>query len=210
MNLLPIIKIDNFLTNLEILSIEKNICNHIHTRTIPYYLDNKLTSNSIFWDYYGLTEVFNILDNPLKKLLKISFKVQSARILDSRNPYKLHTDYNHSGDQTVPAYTIIIPLEDYDSQTIVFNEFMEMTNEFEDYKKVNSPFENLQLDPKFCAKRLSHLHPSDLKYLSLLDTFDWKKGSMFAMDRRNFHCSDNYKKQNLNFKRGIVIWTNFD
>jgi hypothetical protein len=65
----------------------------------------------------------------------------------------------------------------------------------------------LKMDPKFCAGRLSHLHPHDMKYLSLHDTFTWNKGSVFAMDRRYFHCSDNYHRRGLNQKRAIVLWT---
>ena len=64
----------------------------------------------------------------------------------------------------------------------------------------------MRIDPKFCAQNLSHLHPNDLKYLTIKETFDWTRGSLFAFDRRYFHCSDNFVKKGVPTKQAIILW----
>lgn len=200
MNLLESKQIENFLTAEEVEKVTRLIESHSSTSAVEGYAQN------YNWRYHNpeTEAIRNILDPKFKQVFGRTFKVQGAHILDSKNPFMLHGDFNHPGSDAdmIPEYTIIIPLSTYDSETIVFNEAIEGTNDFAEYKKNNDKHSKFQLDMKFCRSKLGHLDPKDLLYLSLKEVFPWKSGSMFAMDRRYFHCSSNGVP-----KRGIVMWT---
>lgn len=172
----------------------------------------KTLSNNYKWNFYDHeewpTKIRELLEPKFEKIFSEKQTVFENHILESLIPYQLHTDYVHlHAEQQIPKYTILIPLQDYDSKTVVFDQYQNDSNEFEKFKETNSSYTTLQLDPRFCMERLSHLHPKDLKYLSLKETFDWQKGDLFAMDRRYFHCSDNFIKRGINKKLGLVFWT---
>jgi hypothetical protein len=167
----------------------------------------RVIATNIYWDYHQHPEVEKILTPKLEHLLQKKLIVTDAHILEAKIPYLIHTDFLHNNQGLNPEYTILIPLDTYDSITICFNERAENYNDFEIFKQNYSGETKLKMDPKFCANRLSHLHPKDLMYLTLHDTFTWNKGSVFAMDRRYFHCSDNFPKRGLVQKRAIVLWT---
>jgi hypothetical protein len=167
----------------------------------------KNISDNIFWDYHAHPEIQEILTPKLEALLQKKLIVTDAHTLESNIPYLIHTDVVHNNRGLTPEYTIIIPLETYNSITICFNEWAEESNDFEMFKQNYQGEKKLRMDPKFCASRLSHLHPKDLMYLTLHDTFEWVKGSVFAMDRRYFHCSDNFLRRGLDQKRAIILWT---
>lgn len=167
----------------------------------------KLIAKNIMWDYHHCPEVGNILTPKLENLLQKKLIVPNAHILEARIPYLIHSDILHENQGHVPEYTMLIPLDTYDSITVCFNEWSDTSNDFEIFKQNYTGEKRLRMDPRFCANRLSHLHPKDLAYLTLHDTFAWNKGSVFAMDRRYFHCSDNFLKKGLSQKRAIVLWT---
>jgi hypothetical protein len=164
-------------------------------------------SNNITWDYHAHLEIESILTAKIESLLQKKLIVTDAHTLESKIPYQIHTDFVHNNHGRNPEYTVLIPLDTYDSITVCFNEWAEDYNDFEIFKQNYQGEKKLKMDPKFCASRLSHLHPHDLKYLTVHDTFAWTKGSVFAMDRRYFHCSDNFIKRGLDQKRAIVLWT---
>jgi hypothetical protein len=216
--MLPTIKIENLFESQEIDHLNQLILN-VGKSSIDdgIYSESDKTSrrmaNYIHWDYHECSEIESILTTRLEKSLNQKMLVPDAHILESYIPYKIHTDFIHDDRgpdgfrARDPAYTIIIPMDTYDSITVCFNEWLEYSNDFEIFKKNYQGEKTLKIDPKFCAARLSHLHPMDLAYLSIHETFSWTKGSMFAMDRRYFHCSDNFSKHKLNQKRAIVLWT---
>jgi hypothetical protein len=218
--MLPTIKIENLFNADEINTLDRLILN-AGSSSIDngVYSDadtpipGQRVANYIHWDYHKCADIESILTPRLEKILCLKMLVPDAHILESDIPYKIHTDvlhldqgYRHFKDHD-PAYTIIIPLDTYDSITVCFNEWLEDSNDFEIFKKNYQGEKTLKIDPKFCAARLSHIHPLDLAYLSIHETFSWTKGSMFAMDRRYFHCSDNFLKRKINQKRAIVLWT---
>ena len=216
--MLPTVKIENLFGSDEIDHLNQLILN-AGTSSIDNGIYSELDKSSqrianyIHWDYHKCSHIESILTPRLEKSLNLKILVPDSHILESDIPYKIHTDFIHenhgsnSFQDHSPAYTIIIPMDTYDSITVCFNEWLEDSNDFEIFKKNYQGEKTLKIDPKFCAARLSHLHPLDLTYLSIHETFSWAKGSMFAMDRRYFHCSDNFPKRKLNQKRAIVLWT---
>ena len=216
-DLLPSIHVPNFLTHSEVdnlaLWIQECSQKNSHIGRIKGdRFEGKLIANYHQWKYYDS----NIWSSKIRDLLEPKFQqlfpeyqtIFHSHILESIIPYQLHSDYYHNDAAVqISKYTILIPLHDYDSNTVVFNEYLEDTNEFEQLKRHRDPYTELKIDPKFCANHLSHLHPKDLKYLSLKETFKWNKGDFFAMDRKYIHCSDNFNKKGIDKKLGIVIWT---
>lgn len=217
MSILPTLQVENLFDPSEVDEVEQCIMSvgqHKKQDTGVYSdsgLNGKYTgqviANHIYWDYHSHSQIQKILTPKLEHLLQKKLMVTDAHILESKIPYLIHTDYVHNDQGHTPEYTILIPLDDYDSVTVCFNENTENTNDFEIYKQNYSGETKLKIDPAFCASRLSHLHPKDLMYLTLHQTFAWTKGSVFAMDRRHFHCSDNFPKRGLAQKRAIVLWT---
>lgn len=167
-----------------------------------------VTDKHYEFDYYSeeSQEIRKIIDPKLQELLQDDSRVTSSFILYSIKPILIHTDYVQFDGEPTPTYTVIIPLENYDSKTVIFNEAQEYSNELEDYKKTHSRSDNLSRDAEFFRTYLTHIHPNDIKYLSLKEFFQWDKGSMFAFDRRHFHCSDNYIRNGENGKKAIVLF----
>jgi hypothetical protein len=217
MNLLPTLQQENVFTDAELENITRIISEvgYQHVDDSQAYPDSgkngrhnqKIIANNIFWDYHACSEVESVISPKLEKILNKKILVTEAHLLESRIPYLIHTDFVHDNRGLIPDYTVLIPLDTYDSITVCFNEWGEGYNDFEIYKQNQPQPTNLKIEPKFCAERLSHLHPKDLKYLSIHETFKWNKGSVFAMDRRYFHCSDNFLKRGLKEKRALVLWT---
>jgi hypothetical protein len=216
--MLPTIKIENLFDSEEIDYLNRLILN-VGAFDIDdgIYSESDTSSqhmaNYIYWDYHKCSDIESILTPKLEKNLNLKMLVQDSHILESRSPYKIHTNFIQpdSGSSNFqgydPAYIVIIPLDTYDSMTVCFNEWLEDSNDFEIFKNNCQGEQTLKMDPRFCAARLSHLHPRDLAYLTLQDTFSWTKGSMFAIDRRYIHCSDNFPKRKINQKRAIVLFT---
>ena len=130
--------------------------------------------------------------------------IEDLHILESNIPYMIHNDFvtNHNLTPRTPdwfcshspEYTIIIPIENYDSVTVIFNEAHEV-NDFERFKQEYNNDLSVKLDKQFILNNLTHLYPKDLRYLTLKSTHKWNKGNMFAVDRRYYHWSDNFVKK---------------
>lgn len=199
--LLDSIHKQNVFTEQEIQSLESSIADIC---TISEHVtDGKMYARVYEWDFYS--ENAQKIKNILEPKLPVTTVTQS-HILDSFYPYEIHTDVKHNNDKVDSEYTVIIPLENYNSETVVFNEHNEHTNEFEDFKQSYSGSRELKIPIDMCLK-LTHLHPKDLKYLSIKETFQWSKGSLFAFDRKYYHCSDNHLKSLDTSKRAILLWT---
>lgn len=177
----------------------KDVCT-----TSDHDIDGKLSNKTHRWDYYD--DAAKCIREILDPHLPEGVTINQSHILESIYPFGLHTDVDHSGDTGTPQYTVIIPLDDYKSTTFVFNEYYESSNDFEDFKSEYTGELKLRI-PKETVLTLTHLHPKDLMYLSIKETFEWTKGSLFAFDRKYYHCSDNYLKAGETSKRAILLWT---
>ena len=136
--------------------------------------------------------------------------IQQIHILDSIDPYRVHSDvesgYLQSSTPTTHAWTFIIPLEDYNSHTIVFNEGSE-TKDVGEYTKTTQPYDYATVDDETYHKYFTHIPRGLLQWLTVDQIFKWKKGAMFAAPRFRFHTSDNFLANGLTRKQAIVAWT---
>jgi hypothetical protein len=213
MNLLPSVVAKNFLSTEETEHIQQLIISlgqYEEYRDINGRNNGRLIATHHTWDYHAeaTQAIRNILDSKFEALLGKRLEISLCHLVNSYIPFLLHSDYNNDlGNNYESEYNIIIPLNTYDSKTVVFNEYTANSNDFDEFKSCYTGDLSVKIDKEFCRQRLSHIHPSDLRYLTLKETFDWEQGSIHVCDRRYYHCSDNFIKRGISNKVGLVLWS---
>jgi len=159
-------------------------------------------------------EVTNILLPRIYKEFSPKLKIQDIHMLYSSEPYGIHSDVL-SGDwenfvTTTPAWTFIIPMENYNSNTIVFEQISPDIKTVSEWASTTGAQKLNAITPEQVEKYFSHLPKDDLEYMSIEAIFPWTKGSLFAASRSKFHTSDNYIKNGIPGKEAIIIWTYFN
>lgn len=210
-------EIDNFLTADEVTFVRDRILNTIPgdpnyslvagpdvpmVHSANYHIFNPADSN--------YQDVMAILMPKFREHFHPELFIQQIHILDSIDPYRVHSDvesgYLQSSTPTTHAWTFIIPLEDYNSHTIVFNEGSE-TKDVGEYTKATQPYDYATVDDETYRKYFTHIPRDLLQWLTIDQIFKWKKGAMFAAPRFRFHTSDNFLANGLTRKQAIVAWT---
>jgi hypothetical protein len=98
---------------------------------------------------------------------------------------------NRAGSFT-PFYNVLIPLQDADSSTIVFNQQATEYNEFYKYKDSHSKEKN-PIDLETWDQYLSMCWPEDRLWLSIKQILPKQRiGQLVAFKRNFFHSSDNF------------------
>ena len=218
--------IKNFLTDDEIAEIE-----NMHSQGMTTLLIDNLkkppiegldrTANYWHFDFYckyseNGRRIQEILLPKLQELFHKDIYIDDCHILESFYPYELHTDSVDNGkDYTMQAgndytyaWTFIIPLDNYDSNTIIFDqESLDIKGPTRWIEDKNPPVLNA-IDEETYIKYLSQaVNPLHYQYLSIEEIFLWKKGSLSATSRGKFHCSDYFLDNGITEKRAIVMWT---
>lgn len=150
-------------------------------------------------------KLYPMLKKILDRYIDMSaLDIHVAFLLDSFEPWSIHTDYP-KGDLD-PAIAILIPFVSIDSHTVIFNE--ECLDDFEEYIKDNPP-----LDPDKSAVKqaelMSHIKPDLLSRVTILSIEAWVEGKIITWDRKLLHCSDNYKGKGIQSKQAAVIFTSY-
>lgn len=206
--------VENFLSESEIDIIEGHVMKSdlIHLNYNPTPSGQQVFSGTYYlFDYYQQQNkiVYDILQPKLEKCFPKNLYVQQIHIFDSVDPYNIHSDVDSAGILSPGhsyAWTLIIPLFDVNSHTIVFNEGSE-TKVPQEYIDSNPPFAAPSIDYDTYKKYFTHAPYSYFRWLSIEDIFEWKKGSLFAASRFKFHTSDNFLVNNVKNKRALIAWT---
>jgi len=207
--------IDSFLTDKDIAIIEPMVMNIVpHENFNPHPNGGTVKSGDYYiFDYYdpAFTVIKDILDPKLLAVFGQELFMEQIHIFDCVDPYRIHSDvdsgWKKSPYPTDPAWTLIIPLCDVDSHTIVFEEGSNNKNPG-DYTKTVPPYNPSRIDAETKQKYFSHVPSNDpLDWLTIEDIFKWKKGAMFAADRFKFHTSDNFPANGVASKRALIAWT---
>tara|TARA_B100001057_G_C22663195_1_gene876776 strand:+ start:162 stop:812 length:651 start_codon:yes stop_codon:yes gene_type:complete len=170
--------------------------------------EGKLKSHYYTWKFYKkeFLDIKEILETKISNVIGKELIFDHSHILHSFLPYGLHSDYYQTkmfnNNDIVPAYTIIIPLDDYDSSTFVFNQY----DEDKALKNIDKTKVLEDCTDNKTRQLISHCKDELFDYISVKERFKWTKGSMHACDRRYIHCSDNYTSSE-NFKTAIIFWT---
>lgn len=153
--------------------------------------------------------ISNILLPKLTKLLHKDLYIDDCHIMESFKPYTPHSDtltpiprpgYTH-------AWTIIIPLADYFSNTWIFEEESDRTKSVMEWVNKENIKPTYRISEHVYNTYFSHAERSQFNYLTIHDVFPWRKGWLNATSRIRFHSSDNYLGRGLASKRAIVMWT---
>lgn len=208
--------IDNFLSDEEIKTAE----DFIMTTCTPWEnwnpADNKegkvMSGHYYVFDYYDVKNkiIKDILQPKFDKEFGSDIYIQQIHIFDSYDPYKIHSDVDSGGNIVPtapnPAWTLIIPLFDVDSNTIVFNE-QDPVKSPEHYMRKTKSLGKHSIDFDTYKKYFSHVPFDYFRWLTIENIFKWKKGSCFAASRYKFHTSDNFLANGVTNKRAIIAWT---
>jgi len=156
-----------------------------------------------------ITNYINLLPNPaikkwvydfMRQLMGQDISIGSIVRIKLFLPWDIHADYYaercESGYQ--PYYNFLIPLEDIDSATIIFDQTTNSANNFSEYKQTHEKCQT-PIDIDFWNKHLSMCWPQDREYVSLKHVMPLqRRGQLLGFPRRFFHSSDNF-----NVKHGV-------
>ncbi len=206
--------ISQFLSDEEIDLIEKEVEKHRSDRNT--YVDRNKNSghsavtNGFFLHHLQYRRIAEILVPRLRANFAPDLGFTSTHILNAYEPYGIHTDVMSSDfDPQGPelaAWTFIIPLENYRSHTIVFEQKHDTIKTLDQWITATNPQPH-EIDDEFHQHYLTHTDRLDLRWLTPECVFPWRKGTLFAADRRKFHTSDDFPRHGITCKRAIVIWS---
>ena len=206
--------IPNFLDSEELAIVQRDVVDTADPSSIHYDRGTGADHSAIIYPFFDWIEkhrtVFKILLPRLRLHFNQHIKLDTCHVLDSRVPYGIHTDvdsggFDPAGDRDA-AWTFIIPLEDYNSHTIIFKEGHDRIKTLMDWVQETNPAEH-EIDDEFHQRYLTHVDRRDLRYLTPEAVFPWRRGHLFAADRRCFHVSDNFPANGVVSKRAIIIWS---
>ena len=211
--------IENFLTEDELFDIEKGF---------RASTDTKLWLEPILWlpgaqaqalyCYPGpsyKSNLCNFINEKVNKLFGEN-ECDNWHILNGYRPYGIHTD---SLDDIVDAHihslpngykfgwTFLIPLDNYDTNTIVFNEGSAKTKLSNNWIAHESRVPQHSISKYIYQQYLTHESEELISFFSVDTIFPWKKGNLLAMPRTSFHCSDNFTLKKIFEKRALIGWS---
>lgn len=174
------------------------------------------TTGNIELKVWGLNrdkhgEGYRILDDLIAKHIGPNITIHGCHILTSYFPYRAHTDGVNGeyglDENTTEGYTLVIPLDDYDSCTITFDQIQRGNKSPDYFMEHNEPVDTI--DKEFYDKYLSEEAPLFMRYLSVETIYPWKKNSCLIMDRHRWHASDNFYGR-IPEKKAVIIWSTID
>jgi|688.fasta_scaffold84162_2 hypothetical protein len=155
------------------------------------------------------SKVNQILEGAVKKHFGENIIIGAKHILTAFYPYLSHTDavYGEYGidENHYGAYTFVIPLDTFQSSTIVYNEYSDKTKMVSQYKQDKEPIDSI--DDAFYEKYLTHEARENMRYLSVEKVFNWKQNNCLAMSRYKFHGSDDFYGHGVQYKQAMIMWT---
>lgn len=208
--------IENFLTEDEIFDIEKLFRSKVDTVVWIEPTEVDLAHSQYWYPGESYKEKLNIfLNNKIESFFEKNI-CDNWHILNAYRPYGIHTDsiddehdsYVHMLNKGHDfGWTFLIPLDDYPTNTIVFNESSSVVKVSTKWiTKENRKPLGLITD-ELHTKYLTHQGKEITDYFSIETIFSWKKGNLLAMPRKSFHCSDNFLNKKIFEKRAIVGWS---
>lgn len=206
--------IHNFLNDQEIELIERVIRDTRSDDNTHY--DNKNDSghnaviHSFHLDHPWYQEIANVLIPKFHQHFGQDISLDTTHILNAYVPYGVHTDvmsaeFDPNGSREA-AWTFIIPLDNYQSHTLVFAQQHNTIKTLARWIEETQPTPHA-INDELHQRYLTHIDRLDLQYLDVEDIFSWRKGSLFAASRRKFHTSDDFPGHGLACKRAIIIWS---
>jgi hypothetical protein len=198
----------------EIDIIEKCVTDQLQPDTVFDDQDQRSGHHAETWSFFlnfaQYQPIADILVPRFRQHFGCDIELDITHILNAYRPYGIHTDvmsgdYDPVGPRQA-AWTFIIPLADYDSHTLVFQQGHETIKTVPEWVAQTCPPQHPVPDLLY-DQYLTHVDRQDLRYLTVESIFPWRRGDMFAAARAKFHTSDDFPRRGIHCKRAIVIWS---
>lgn len=210
--------IHKFLSDAEISELTKLIVKEDKSNLFQDFdpVDHRHIADTYYFDPYSdeFKRAREILIPKIHAEFGSNVHIDSCHILHSYNPYGVHSDVLSGGKdggaalRGVPSWTFIIPLDDFNSNTIIFNEESPDIKSVEEWVKTHKIKPNPEpISNELYEKYFTHCSKFFMRFLTIEDIFPWSKGALFAASRKKFHVSDNYRAHGLECKKAFIIWT---
>lgn len=223
MNLLPTVIVPNFVSDFEIQTIlriiqeQGKIVKYNANDIVDGETDQVVVSSLQVVSNEQVDPIMDMIGDRLKLALGSTPVLSSCWILTEHYPLGLHTDSFQLavGEQEDLYYTILIPVDDFETCTVLTNQHCDVTRESQTQEVFLSEYlkgrpllpKDQRITAEFWKQNLSHSGELNRPFFSLEQTFEWTKGSLLAFDRRKWHASDNFLKNGLDKKVAIVSFT---
>jgi SAM-dependent methyltransferase len=217
--------IPNFFNNSELFEIEKifrkNSDTEIRIEKMGIELGNDQGRTSAearahYW-YPGPSSqgtISKILSDKLSHYFSREIVCIDWHILNSFQPYDIHADgydLNNVGTHLPEgweyAYTFLIPLDTYDTSTIIFEQESYTHKGGQAWFSHDNPELLDSIDDATYEKYFTHCDREIVKHLSIETIYNWEKGGLLAASRHALHASDNYLNNYILEKRALVGWS---
>lgn len=217
--------IPNFFNNSELFEIEKifrqNSDTEIRIEKMGVELGNEQgkthsEARAHYW-YPGPSsqaKIIKILSDKLSQHFSREIVCMDWHILNSFQPYDIHADgydlnnvATHLPESWEYAYTFLIPLDTYDTSTIIFEQESYTYKGGQHWFSHDKPEILDSIDDATYEKYFTHCDREIVKHLSIETIYNWEKGGLLAVSRHALHASDNYLDNYILEKRALVGWS---
>jgi hypothetical protein len=208
------IHIDNFFTEDQLQLCEKAASLMEAIPTIHPYgvFPNQLIAKCTHLNEDNVVK--NMFINIFANLLdceKSKFDISELMVVTLHLPWDIHNDLHKNKIKPgfCHGWNFLIPLEDVNSRTIIFEQSSEDSNDFSEYKENHGKVPN-PIDSKFWEDNLSFCWPHDREYLSLKEALPYQRRRQLLGFKRNlFHSSDNFHTRGISEKNFIQVRLDF-
>lgn len=203
---------EKFLSDIEI-----NEINRVMSTTEVEVNYSGLEHGTHFANYYYMKlydhephkQLADILLPKIKSWLHNDIYIDDCHIIETIKPYGIHSDVLTPVpmDGYTEAWTVIIPLDDFNTNTFIFEERCRWTKSVIEWVNTEKVMKVNRISDNMYNTYFNHTNREEVRFLTIHDFFPWRKGWANATSRERFHCSDNYPAKGLKSKRAIVMWT---
>ena len=179
--------------------------------------DLDLRSNYFYPGRSRKNRLYEIVQTKIQKEFGSNIDCANWHILNAFIPYGIHSDSFDDKDVAATilpdgldyAWTFLVPLADYNTHTIVFEEESTYTKNPGRWIEENNIQPNYSISEETYQKYLTQEPQARdlLDYLTIETIFPWKKGDLLAMSRHSFHSSDNFPANGVKEKRALIGWS---
>ena len=173
----------------------------------------KTVSEQIFVDPDDIPDITQSVINHALKIFKSPVIITEIVYSTLYLPWDIHADLSGSADHTnlannrKPYYNMLIPFQDVESRTIIFNQQADKYDAFYKYKENNPPLDNPETLESW-NQYLDMCWPDDRRWLTIKEVLPTQRlGQLIAFKRQLYHSSDNFHSKNVGPKKFLQILT---
>lgn len=204
--------LDNFFSENEMAEFDSAVA--LNEPGFNYHASTGPFVNNLIANYVSLDHDLELISKLTKKISSVmpdTFNILNIVRVKLFLPWDIHSDYYiaecHPG--YVPYYNFLLPLDNVESRTIVFDQATDYNPMFSAYKKNNPPADN-PIDETFWKENLSMCWAHDREYVSLRKCMPWqRRGQLTGFPSKYFHSSDNFHTKFSTPKSFIQIRTEY-